>query len=229
MALMGRGAMVFWHDISPTADEADFHRWHSIEHMPERIGVPGFRRGRRCATDAGGQRFFIMYEVDDLSVLTSAPYLARLNDPSPWTSKSIATFRDSNRTLCRVMASVGHGVGSVVLTIRFSAKPEKEVALATTMAKELLPGLLERPGVIGAHLLKGDPKASQTETAEKQLRDKPDDVADWVLIAEGYDWDGVMGLRDGVLYADRLADFGIEGEQTVDSYRLLHALAEADL
>lgn len=229
MALMGKGAMVFWHNIAPSADEADFHRWHSIEHMPERLSVPGFKRGRRCAADAGDQRFFVMYEVDDLAVLTSERYLARLNDPTPWTSKSIATFRDSNRTLCRVMASVGHGVGNAIVTIRFAARPEKEVALATTMAKELLPSLLEQPGVTCAHLLKGDQKASQTETEEKKLRDKPDDIADWVLIAEGYDYDAVVGLRDGILYRNRLADFGIEGEQTVDSYRLLHVMAETDL
>ena len=36
MTLLGKGAMVFWHDVE--GDEADYNHWHGFEHMPERIG-----------------------------------------------------------------------------------------------------------------------------------------------------------------------------------------------
>jgi hypothetical protein len=44
--LLGKGAFVAWHDIA-AGREADYDRWHSQEHMLERVGIDGFRRGRR--------------------------------------------------------------------------------------------------------------------------------------------------------------------------------------
>jgi hypothetical protein len=43
MALLGRGAFVAWHDIA-AGREADYHVWHSREHMLERVAIPGFLR-----------------------------------------------------------------------------------------------------------------------------------------------------------------------------------------
>ena len=80
MALLGNSALAIWHDIAE-GGEADFHVWHSAEHMPERVGLPGFNRGRRCVAVDAAPRFFLLYEVDSLAVLTSRPYLARLDDP----------------------------------------------------------------------------------------------------------------------------------------------------
>jgi hypothetical protein len=46
MALAGEGAICIWNDILPE-HRAEFYAWHNEEHMPERVGIPGFRRGRR--------------------------------------------------------------------------------------------------------------------------------------------------------------------------------------
>ena len=40
------GAVAIWHDITPEG-RANFYAWHGSEHMPERLGIPGFVRGRR--------------------------------------------------------------------------------------------------------------------------------------------------------------------------------------
>ena len=63
-----------------------------------------------------------MYEVDDLANLTSPEYLARLNDPTDWSRRIILGISNMTRTLCRVVASVGGGVGTLVLTVRFAAR-----------------------------------------------------------------------------------------------------------
>ena len=53
MSLAGEGAVAIWHDIAPEGRE-DFYAWHGEEHMPERVGIPGFLRGRRyVAIEAG--------------------------------------------------------------------------------------------------------------------------------------------------------------------------------
>ena len=46
MALKGRAFMAVWHDIASTR-EAEYNTWHTRQHMPERLGVPGFLVGRR--------------------------------------------------------------------------------------------------------------------------------------------------------------------------------------
>ena len=46
MALLGQGAVAIWNDVAPEG-LAEFYEWHHREHMPERVGIPGFRRGRR--------------------------------------------------------------------------------------------------------------------------------------------------------------------------------------
>ena len=52
-------------------DATQFYAWHLHEHMPERVGIPGFRRGRRyIAADAATHpEFFTLYEADTMRVL----------------------------------------------------------------------------------------------------------------------------------------------------------------
>ena len=211
MALLGNGALAIWHDIAAGA-EADFHEWHSAEHLVERVGLPGFNRGRRCVAVDAAPRFFILYEVDELAVLTSPPYLARLDDPTPWSTRSVANFRDTNRSLCTVRYSIGSGVGSVLLALG--------LAEGTELTRDALARLTGSPGITGAHLLAGDRAASATETAEKRLRERPDQVSDRVLLIEGYDEGAVARARE---------ECGAPATATGGLYRLLHVLDAGEL
>jgi hypothetical protein len=82
MALMGPATMVAIYDLEEEW-ESKHDDWHSHEHMHERVGIPGFLRGRRYVADGDGTRCFVLYEVDSLDVLTSDAYLERLNNPTP--------------------------------------------------------------------------------------------------------------------------------------------------
>lgn len=228
MPLLGNGAMVFWNDVVP-ADEADFNAWHSHEHLAERVGIPGFRRGHRFVAIEGQPKYFIMYEVDDLTTLISPPYLERLEQPTPWTKRAMTYFRNNNRTLCRVAASHGLGTGSTVLTIQFSPEPGQGDRLRSWLVDTALPGLAEAPGLVGAHLLLGDDTASQIQTEEKRRRATADEVADWVILVSGYDVDAVHDLRATKLSAGPLCDQGARSVQNAGIYRLLHTVTEADL
>ena len=89
---MGQGAVLIWNDV---ADEGrdPFYEWHDKEHVPERLAIPGFRRGRRSTRPSHSPEWFTMYEADDLSVVTSPRYLARLNAPTPATRRTLQYFR----------------------------------------------------------------------------------------------------------------------------------------
>ena len=75
-----------WWDIAP-AVKADFEDWHSHEHFPERLGVPGFRRGSRWRSATGGEGVVVMYELEAYDTLSSSHDLARLNAPTPWSTR----------------------------------------------------------------------------------------------------------------------------------------------
>ena len=94
MSLSGSGVIAIWNDITDEG-RANFYEWHDREHIPERVGIPGFLRGRRYISLSGTPEYFTLYEVQDKSVLTGADYLARLNSPTEWTTRSVHRFRAS--------------------------------------------------------------------------------------------------------------------------------------
>jgi hypothetical protein len=76
MALAGKALVAIWNDIAPDLRE-DFFEWHPREHMVERLGIPGFLRGRRYQTVDGGVEFLTLYELRDTDVLVSDVYKHR--------------------------------------------------------------------------------------------------------------------------------------------------------
>ena len=166
--LVGEAVVAIWNGIAPEA-RAQFYDWHTNEHMPERVGIPGFRRGRRyIAADADtAPEFFTLYEVDTMQVLQGSDYANRLNDPTPGTRATTAQFRDTARALSRVIVSHGPGLGGVLLTIRFDCDEQHLPAL-----RALVRAAAQATRVTGAHLCMGDADASAIRTAE--TRDRTD-------------------------------------------------------
>jgi hypothetical protein len=185
MSLAGKGAVAIWHDIAPEG-RAQFYAWHGHEHMPERVAVPGFLRGRRYVAIDGEPEFFNLYEVDATATLTGPDYLARLNAPTPWTVSTVPHFRNVSRSLCRVAASEGDGEGGLVATFRYDIDVARAGAHVERMANDTLQRLANAPGVAGAHLLIADDAASAVETVEKKLRAEPNLVARWIVLVEGW-------------------------------------------
>ena len=138
-------------------------------------------------------------------------------------------MQNTNRTLCRVTGSFGTGIGSMLLSIRLSPAPGKAEELSQRLLGGVLPDLAQEPGFVGAALLEGDEAASRTETEEKRLRNQPDDIADWVILVDGYDAEAVKSLRDGVLSQARLEKHGAAPIKTVGNYNLVHAIRTGDL
>lgn len=182
--LAGDAVVAIWNDVVPEGLAA-FHAWHIAEHMPERVAIPGFRRGRRYVAPGNACSFFTLYEVDDLAVLSGAAYTARLNAPTPGTLANIANFRNTIRSLATVEKSAGEssagaGLGGALMTLRGEA--EDEAALAA-----LAPSLMAAPRMLGAHLCRTDEAASGIVTREKEGRTDLLRPPGWFLLAEATD------------------------------------------
>jgi hypothetical protein len=225
MTLLGSAAVAMWWDISP-ATKAEFENWHSHEHFPERMSIPGFRRGSRWADLRGGEGFFVLYELDSYDILASPAYLARLNDPTPWSTQMMPHHRNMVRSQCRISESFGGGIGQYMLTLRVSPAPGKEEALHREIRSRLA-ALPERPGLTGAHLLKTEtPKL--VETTEQRIRGG-DAVADWIVLLSGYDAHVLEQIGSEALGASALVAAGATDAPQAAIYRLSYSLAATDL
>ena len=185
MSLAGQGAVAIWHDIAPEG-RSEFYAWHGREHMPERVGIPGFLRGRRYVALDGAPEFFNLYETMARETLTGAQYLARLNDPTAWTTATVWHFRGVARSLCEVVASVGEGQGGLIATFRYTVDHNVVARRRPALAQSVLPKLAAEAGVAGCHLLVADEAASAVETAERRLRTEQNAIPRCILLVESW-------------------------------------------
>lgn len=215
-----------WWDMA-SAHRSEFEDWHSHEHFPERLGIPGFLRGSRWADAAGGDGFFVMYELDAYETLSSPHYLARLNNPTPWSTKLMPHHSHMVRSLCRVLDSFGGGAARAMLTLRLSPAPGRADELRHHL-RGVLGAIPQRPGITGGHLLRTDTPAI-APTQEQKIRGGADAVADWVVLAGGYDTGALRALMQAELGAQALLAAGAAAPLQAGVYELRLAMTPADL
>jgi hypothetical protein len=195
--MLGEAAVAMWWDVPPEM-RGEWEHWHSHEHMPERLSIPGFLRGSRWVS---GDSYFVLYEVATLDVLTGGPYIERLNNPTPWSRRMMPHHRNMVRSLCYVRARFGRGVGEVLATIRFE------------VTERVLAPLPARRGLCFALLLESIPMAGMPQTTEQKIRGG-DVEAKWVALIGGYDADAVA-----------VAAREVAPEATASFYRLSYLLS----
>jgi hypothetical protein len=211
--MLGKAAVAIWCDVAPEVRE-EFDDWHAHEHMPERLSIPGFLRGSRwVAVDGDG--YFMLYETQSAATLTGAPYLERLNNPTPWSRKMMPHHRNMVRGLCRVEASFGTALGHALLTVRFSAQPER--------ARELLAAMPARKGLVAAHLLRNIAHSS-AQTTEQKLRGA-DAAPDWIALVSGYSAEAVASVARQDLNEAAMVTRGALPGSAAGLYRLAYLLS----
>jgi hypothetical protein len=222
MALAGRGAIIIWNDIAPEG-RAEFYDWHLNEHIPERLGVPGFLRGARYIALTGETKpeFLTLYETAGPSVATSAAYLARLNAPTEWTKRATAHFRKTSRALTEVVQSDGAGSGGVMATWRFDETVAGAAAVTRVRsAWGEIAKLARQPRISGVHLCLTNTAASAAKTAES--RDRKDILTAPIgaVLIEGCDEAAVRAAATELTVCAALN----RSDATMGLYRLEHAL-----
>jgi hypothetical protein len=207
------GILAIWNDVAPEGYE-HFERWYIREHLQERVGVPGFRFGRRYEAVSGGdRRFFAFYEVESPAVLSSPAYVERLQNPTPGTREAMRSFRNMVRTVCDLRAAAGDLVGSHAVVLRADA------AMAPTPAAEaLVRDLAGEEGIARVQLWTAAAQQTQADTAEMKMRG-PDRLVAGALVVE------CLRRADAERIAGSLevpsAALGISGASVVGIYGLL--------
>jgi|SRR5690348_1718019 hypothetical protein len=224
MPLLGPAAMLLSFDLAPEAI-LEHDDWHTHEHLPERLSIPGFLRGTRWVAVHGRPRYLVLYEVAELETLTSTAYLKRLNNPSAWTSKMMPHYRGMSRGLCSVVGSFGLGMGNMTYLVRFKAQPDAEGSLRRWLLDDVLSQIPDQRGVSGGHLLEGAATAQMTN--EQRIRGV-DAGVDSALLLVGYESQALLDLVHDVVGPQHLelrgATVGAEG-----LYRFHYGLAQVEV
>ena len=215
--LAGKAVMINWSDVAPEHRPA-YYEWHSREHMVGRVAIPGYQRGRRYVAAQAERDFLVLYEVDDLSVVTGPAYLAKANKPSPLTQRTTPFVRNSVRGLATVTASFGIGTGGSALTLRFDPRAGSEDELNRYLMGSALVAVAARPDITGAHLMVADRAASSVVPVERQGR--PTAIPNWIILVEGVSLDAVNAACDAHLGSEALRRHGAQDAVARDTYSL---------
>jgi hypothetical protein len=220
MPIAGMGMLLTSMDVDGT-DEEEFNRWYDREHLEERVAIEGFLEARRYLAHTGSPKFLFLYSTKTIEVLDSPAYRARLSNPTEWSQKIMARFKNMIRVVARITASRGVGRGAVLGIVRLRPQAGKEAALSAELKTRLEPDL---DGIISMHLLEGDAKLSGP-TAE--IPTAGSGAADWFVLIDGTNVPAVSSSL-----AARFSDTAIPAGATLVSsgiYNLLWDLAKSDM
>jgi hypothetical protein len=195
--------------------EAEFEAWFQGEHLLERLAVPGFLFGRRHKKISGASGYFNFYLVETPEVLTSKPYLERLDNPTPMTRKIMSeVFVNMNRTVCRRIARRGSFRGAFAVTARFNRIPD-EAALSGTLEK-----LNVDAAVAGCEIWVALDSAGMPVSMEEKLRGGDNKIAGALMIDTLYEADAeAVGAQLATQFPS--ADIGV--------FRVLCQIGRGDL
>ena len=195
--------------------EGEFEAWFQGEHLTERLSVPGFVFGRRHKALAGSPGYFNFYMVEAPEVLTSQPYLERLDHPTPLTRTIMSeVFVNMNRTVCRRVARRGSFRGAFAVVARFEGKAD-EPAL-----RQSLEELTGDTAVAGGEIWIALDAAGMPVSMEEKLRGGDKKIAGALIVDTLYE-------ADANAVAARLAEqFPIAA---VGVFRVLCQIGRGDL
>ena len=155
---MAKGILIAAMDFS-AAPEDEFHDWYDLEHVPERLRVPGFLNAERWIGTDNPRLSVATYDLDTVDVLKSPAYLAVGGaNGSPWTKRT-AKFR---RSLLRYEGEqlfpgdrAAPSAAAALLMIGMNVAPEHDHEFNEWYNTEHVPALGAVPGVVCARRYRG--------------------------------------------------------------------------
>jgi hypothetical protein len=159
-----QGILAIFNDAA-AGREAEFDHWFQVEHLLERLAVPGFLFGRRHQAISGSAGYFNFYLVESPEVLKSKPYLERLDNPTPMTKTIMSeVFLNMNRTVCHRTLRRGGFRGAYAVTVRFNDEPD--TGALTSLAEKLV----QDTSVAACEIWTAVDPAGQPVSMEEKLR-----------------------------------------------------------
>jgi hypothetical protein len=155
---MAKGILIAAMDFS-ICPEDEFHDWYDLEHVPERLRIPGFLNAERWIDIKNPKISIATYDLDTAAVLRSPPYLAIAGaNSSPWTKrtqrfrKSLMRYEGEQLAPGDMAAPAG---AAAILLIAMNVAPQAEAEFNDWYNTEHIPALGGVKGVLSARRYRG--------------------------------------------------------------------------
>jgi len=222
MPLAGNGMLLTSMDIDPS-DEADFNRWYDREHLLERVAIEGFLEARRYVAHQGSPKYLCLYSTATFEVLDSPTYRTALMNPTDWSKKNLARFKNMIRAVARITISRGQGRGAALGIIRLRPASGSADKLRAALRDSLDPEKLD--GIISMHLIENDPVLSKPITDDPPISDPG--AGDWFVLIDATDVNAVAAAIAARFTGSTVLEDGIQ--VSAHSYDLMWDLAKSDI
>lgn len=137
-----RAFLALWNSIASSAAAREYEAWHTFEHVPERVGLPGFIEARRYRAQPtsdqphAAPRYFTLYWLSSLDALQTPQYHDVFTHPTPWSSRMRVQLRDFMRQPCTLAASAGQSSASHLATLHWEVDNLKNFTERATLLLE---------------------------------------------------------------------------------------------
>lgn len=187
----GGGFLALWNGLRDPERQAEYETWHAFEHVPERVGSPGFLWARRyrafdASTGLGASAphpaspaspsYFTLYALEAIQALLTPRYQALLDHPSDWSAAMRGQLTDFLREPCMTVAAHGLSEAALIAPLRLRLPDASALAAVdawlgqAVQAGRLVQATLGRLDGRSAHPLGG---AATTAAAGAEMKIAP--------------------------------------------------------
>jgi hypothetical protein len=130
--------LALWNGVAHAGVVPEYEVWHTFEHVPERVGSPGFVQGIRYRSVDGPLRYFTCYWLRSLDALSTPEYRALVDHPTPWSARMRGELSGFLRLPCELGGTIGVSSASSLATLHLEAgTPEAAARLQTQLQRQV--------------------------------------------------------------------------------------------
>ena len=155
---MAKGILIAAMDFSASRED-EFHDWYDLDHVPERLRVPGFLNAERWIDTKNPKVAVATYDLETVGVLYSTPYVAIAGaNSSSWTKRTAKFRKGLMRYEGEQLFPGDKGApkdAAALLLIAMNVAPEHEAEFNEWYNTEHIPALGGVKGTLSARRYRG--------------------------------------------------------------------------
>jgi hypothetical protein len=135
--------LALWNSISSPQLQPEYDTWHTFEHVPERVGLPGFIEARRYRSHDDGPsaqpaRYFTCYWLESVGALATPQYREVFTHPTPWSARMRTELRDFFRLPCSLSGAYGQSTAPQLATVHLRGDATRFATQVATRLEQLV-------------------------------------------------------------------------------------------
>jgi hypothetical protein len=188
---LARGTTAFlalWNGISDAAQQHEYESWHTFEHVPERVGLPGFLEARRYrCVDTAQPLYFTWYLLDSLAAMNHPQYQQVFAQPTAWTARMRVRLTNFLRLPCTLHGAHGESSAGRLAALHLRARDD---AGGHALERELA-SRVARGDLVCAHWGAYAETSSIPIANRQDAAEGPQPGRDLVVLLQAIEWEGL--------------------------------------